>query len=58
MRAYWIADLNARLIERWRPDDVRPEIEGDVLLWQPNPAIPPLRVEMSALFDWPLASDL
>jgi len=23
---YWIVDLDARLIERWRPDDARPEI--------------------------------
>jgi Uma2 family endonuclease len=25
---YWIVDLDARLVERWRPDDDRPEICG------------------------------
>ena len=23
---YWIVDLDARVVERWRPDDERPEI--------------------------------
>jgi Uma2 family endonuclease len=30
---YWIVDLDARLIERWRPEDSRPEIVGEVLEW-------------------------
>ena len=30
---YWIVDLDARLIERWRPGDVRPEILDGVLDW-------------------------
>jgi len=30
---YWIVDLDARLIERWRPDDDRPEIVDDVMRW-------------------------
>jgi Uma2 family endonuclease len=29
----WIVDLDARLIERWRPDDVRPEILDALLEW-------------------------
>ncbi len=32
---YWIVDLDARLVERWRPEDERPEIVGDVLRWEP-----------------------
>lgn len=48
---YWIADLNAQLIERWRPEDVRPEIVSEELLWQPNPEIPPLELELHALFN-------
>jgi Uma2 family endonuclease len=30
---YWIVDLDARLIERWRPEDLRPEIADQVLDW-------------------------
>ena len=30
---YWIVDLDARLIERWRPEDSRPEIVGEELEW-------------------------
>jgi hypothetical protein len=30
---YWIVDLDARLIERWRPHDDRPEIVDDVMRW-------------------------
>ena len=28
---YWIVDLDARLVERWRPDDERPEIVSETL---------------------------
>lgn len=30
---YWIEDLDARLIERWRPEDTRPEIADESLEW-------------------------
>lgn len=30
---YWILDLDARLMERWRPEDTRPEVVDDVLEW-------------------------
>ena len=32
---YWIVDLDARLVERWTPNDSRPEIITDTLTWQP-----------------------
>ena len=32
---YWIVDLESRLVERWQPDDARPEILTAVLHWQP-----------------------
>ena len=32
---YWIVDLDARLFERWRPGDTRPEILHDAIDWQP-----------------------
>ncbi len=30
---YWIVDLDGRLVERWRPDDTRPEVLRERLLW-------------------------
>ena len=30
---YWIVDLDGRLIERWQPDDTRPEVLTDRLQW-------------------------
>jgi Uma2 family endonuclease len=48
---YWIVDLDARLVERWRPEDQRPEVITDTLSWQPDPALPPLDFELPALFD-------
>lgn len=50
---YWIVDGDAQLIERWRPGDDRPEMLNDVLLWQPQPDVAPLRIELPALFDEP-----
>jgi Uma2 family endonuclease len=32
---YWVVDLDAKVIERWRPGDEQPEVIPDRLLWQP-----------------------
>ena len=29
---YWVVDPDARIVERWTPDDHRPEIVDDVLI--------------------------
>jgi Uma2 family endonuclease len=47
---YWIVDLDARLVERWRPDDDRPEILTGVLAWHPAGASEPFRLELPAYF--------
>lgn len=47
---YWIVDVDARLVERWRPDDERPEILAERLEWQPDPAHPPLVIDLVAYF--------
>ncbi len=47
---YWIVDLDARLVERWRPGDRRPELLEERLLWQPEGASAPLLVDLEALF--------
>lgn len=47
---YWIVDIDSRLIERWRPDDERPEILEERLTWQPEPGAEALDLDLTALF--------
>jgi Uma2 family endonuclease len=47
---YWVVDLDARLVERWRPADERPEILAEQLKWSPRPGVEPLVVELVAYF--------
>lgn len=47
---YWIVDLDARLIERWRPADVRPEILTHSLEWLPPGATEPLHIDLASYF--------
>jgi len=47
---YWIVDLDSRLVERWRPDDERPEIVEERLCWEPAPATEPFELDLKALF--------
>ena len=42
---YWIADSDARVVERWRPKVERPEIIVDILVWQ-------LPTRRGAAVDW------
>ncbi len=54
---YWLVDLDARLIERWRPGDERPELLSDSLTWQPDPDQPALALDLAALFGDILAEE-
>jgi Uma2 family endonuclease len=47
---YWIVDLDARLIERWRPGDARPEILDQALAWRPAGADEPMALDVPAFF--------
>ena len=47
---YWVIDLNARLIERWLPNDDRPEIIVDTLAWVPAEASEPFTLELPDYF--------
>ena len=47
---YWVIDLNARLVERWIPNDDRPEIIVDTLVWQPAVASEPFTLELADYF--------
>jgi len=47
---YWIVDLDARVVERWRPSDKRPEVAAEKLEWKPEPTLPPFTLDLVALF--------
>jgi Uma2 family endonuclease len=47
---YWIVDLDARLFERWRPGDERPEIATETLEWRPASATEPFRLDLIRYF--------
>ena len=47
---YWVVDLDARIVERWRPGDERPEVLDDVLTWQPDSTLTPLTIVLPELF--------
>jgi len=47
---YWIVDVASRLIERWTPDENRPEILSDKLVWKPDAARAPLELDLQAFF--------
>jgi Uma2 family endonuclease len=53
---YWIVDIDARVVERWRPGESRPEILTDRLEWQPDPARPPLVIDLEGFFASALGS--
>lgn len=48
---YWIVDLDARLVERWRTRDTRPEIVESSLSWQPEGASAPFVLDVERFFD-------
>ena len=47
---YWIIDHDARVIERWLPDDERPEMLSERLTWHPAGAAEPLTIDLGAFF--------
>lgn len=48
---YWIVDVDARTIERWRPDDVRPEVNDAAMSWGPPPARETLALDLPRFFE-------
>ena len=47
---YWIVDIEGSLVERWVPEEPRPEILSDVITWQPRPDVPPLSIDLPRFF--------
>jgi Uma2 family endonuclease len=48
---YWIVDLDARLIERWRSGDDRAEVVTASLEWRPEGATLPFVLDVEHYFD-------
>jgi Uma2 family endonuclease len=47
---YWIVDLEARIVERWHPEDERPQIIADRIDWRPAGADASFVLELSGYF--------
>jgi len=48
---YWIVDVDARIVERWRATDERPEIVSTSLRWHPEPSTAPFELDLPEFFD-------
>ena len=48
--ALWLVDPESELLERWRPDDERPEILSDAVVWESAGTEKSLRVDLVELF--------
>jgi Uma2 family endonuclease len=47
---YWIVDLDARVVERWRPTDERPEVLDTAIAWDPDGANDQLQIDLPGYF--------
>lgn len=47
---YWIVDLSARRVERWRPSDARAEVCTGSISWRPFGSSAPLVLDLPAFF--------
>ncbi|MGH7606758.1 MAG: Uma2 family endonuclease [Gemmatimonadales bacterium] len=52
---YWVVDLDARSVERWRPGDERPEMLAERLVWQPEGATTRCEIDVPGFFSRVLA---
>ena len=43
---YWIVDDRSQTIERWKPDDERPELIAEELVWHPDGAPDPFVLDL------------
>jgi len=48
---YWIVDTDARVVERWQPNDDMPEVVAERLIWSPDADAPPLDIDLPSYFD-------
>lgn len=48
---YWVVDDTSQTIERWRPDDDRPELLPEQLVWHPPGAAEPFVLDVVRFFE-------
>lgn len=48
---YWIVDLESRVVERWRPDDARPEVLHNALTWVDSATDTECHIDVAAFFE-------
>jgi Uma2 family endonuclease len=48
---YWVVDADAMVVERWRPDDERPEVLTDSVEWHAAGATQPLGFEIREIVE-------
>lgn len=48
---YWIVDLDARVLERWTPQNERPDIRRDELVWRPAGSKAPFLLDVRTFFN-------
>jgi Uma2 family endonuclease len=54
---YWIVDDMSRTFERWTPDDERPELLAEKLVWHPAGATDPFVLDLVEFFKDVAAED-
>ena len=47
---YWVVDLDARVVERSRPDEDHVELVAETLEWRPAPGLEPLVIDLAEYF--------
>jgi Uma2 family endonuclease len=47
---YWIVDVDNRRVERWRAGEDVGTVLTERLVWQPDPAVPPLTIDLVEYF--------
>ncbi len=47
---YWVVDAAARVVERWRPADARPEVCDGILEWHAGSHAPTLTLDLVSIF--------
>jgi Uma2 family endonuclease len=49
--SYWVVDHEEIRVEVWTPDSHRPSVETKRFAWQPLPELPPLEIDVVALYE-------
>ena len=50
VETYWVVEPGAQLVEEWHPDDARPAIISDRLVWRVDPDAPEVVIDVAELF--------